>query len=80
MTGNETASAALLRVTTLCIHSPDDDDVPYRLGRRLYESVASGKTFVEIHGSHNEGVLESIDIYIPALDKFITDIFCKEVI
>jgi fermentation-respiration switch protein FrsA (DUF1100 family) len=66
----ETASANT--VPLLCIHSPDDGIVPYRLGRRLYEAAAGGKTFVEISGDHNEGFLESIDVYRPALDEFFT--------
>jgi fermentation-respiration switch protein FrsA (DUF1100 family) len=72
---NSAEAASALTVPTLCVHSPDDGIVPYRLGRRLYESVASEKTFVRIHGGHNEGFLESIDIYRPALDEFITKNF-----
>ena len=69
---NSAEAALALTVPTLCLHSPDDGIVPYRLGRRLYESVASEKTFVELHGGHNSGFLESIDIYRPALDEFLT--------
>ncbi|MDR1138089.1 MAG: lysophospholipase [Synergistaceae bacterium] len=72
---NSAEIASDLTVPVLCLHSPDDNIVPYRLGRRLYESVASEKTFVELHGDHNIGFLESIDIYRPALDKFFTDYF-----
>ncbi|MDR3076963.1 MAG: lysophospholipase, partial [Synergistaceae bacterium] len=60
---NSAEAASALTVPALCVHSPDDGIVPYRLGRRLYEAVASEKTFVQIHGGHNEGFLESIDIY-----------------
>ena len=74
---NSAQAAALLTVPTLCLHSPDDEVVPYSFGRRLYENVASEKTFVELRGDHNHGFLESLDIYIPALDKFITDNFDK---
>jgi fermentation-respiration switch protein FrsA (DUF1100 family) len=67
--------AAALTTPTLCIHSPDDWTVPYRLGKRLYDAVASEKTFVEIRGSHNEGMWDSFDIYRPALDAFLTKHF-----
>jgi pimeloyl-ACP methyl ester carboxylesterase len=69
----ETASE--LTVPTLCFHSPEDRIVPYRLGRRLYESVASDKTFVDLRGDHNEGFLESTDVYNSALDEFFTKYF-----
>jgi fermentation-respiration switch protein FrsA (DUF1100 family) len=69
---NSAEAASALTVPTLCIHSPGDDVVPYQLGRRLYDSVASEKIFVELQGGHNRGFLESIDIYRPALDDFLT--------
>jgi fermentation-respiration switch protein FrsA (DUF1100 family) len=69
---NSAKTASLLTAPVLCIHSPDDSIVPYSLGRRLYDAVASEKTFVEIHGDHNEGFLESFGTYFPALDAFLT--------
>jgi fermentation-respiration switch protein FrsA (DUF1100 family) len=72
---NSAEAASALTVPTLCIHSPDDWTVPYRLGKRLYDAVAGEKTFVEIHGSHNEGFLDSYDVYYPALDAFLTKHF-----
>ena len=72
---NSREAAERLTVPTLCIHSPDDGIVPFREGRRLYEAVAGGKAFVEIHGSHNGGFLQSRAIYVPALDRFLTEHF-----
>ncbi|MDR3320964.1 MAG: alpha/beta hydrolase [Synergistaceae bacterium] len=72
---NSAEAASRLTVPVLSIHSPDDAIVPYRLGKRLYDAAPSPKTFVEIHGGHNGGFLESIDIYRPALDKFLTEIY-----
>ena len=69
---NSAEVASKLKVPTLYFHSPDDDIVPYRLGRRLYEAAAGEKTFVELSGGHNEGFLESTDVYRPALDEFFT--------
>jgi fermentation-respiration switch protein FrsA (DUF1100 family) len=69
---NSAETAAALTVPALFLHSPDDDVVPYRSGRHLYELAAGDKTFVELRGDHNGGFLESIDIYRPALDKFFT--------
>jgi len=38
----------------LVLHSPDDEVVPARLGRRLYEAAPGPKHFVELRGDHNE--------------------------
>jgi fermentation-respiration switch protein FrsA (DUF1100 family) len=72
---NSAEIASELTVPTLCFHSPDDGIVPYRLGRRLYESVAGDKAFVELTGGHNEGFLKSIDVYRFALNEFFTKHF-----
>ena len=72
---NSREAAERLTVPTLCIHSPDDGIVPFREGRRLYEAVAGEKAFVEIRGSHNGGFLRSREIYVPALDRFLTEHF-----
>lgn len=72
---NSREAAERLTVPTLCIHSPDDGVVPFREGRRLYEAVAGEKAFVEIRGSHNGGFLQSREIYVPALERFLTKHF-----
>ncbi|MDR2522520.1 MAG: alpha/beta hydrolase [Synergistaceae bacterium] len=72
---NSAEAARTLTVPALCIHSPDDRLVPYQLGRSLYNAVGSEKTFLEISGGHNEGFLDSIDTYVPALDAFLTKRF-----
>ena len=69
------AIAETLTVPSLHIHSPDDGIVPYSEGVRLYEAKAGEKSFVAIHGDHNDGFLDSIAIYEPALDDFITKHF-----
>ncbi|MCX6830865.1 MAG: alpha/beta hydrolase, partial [candidate division Zixibacteria bacterium] len=40
----------------LVIHSPDDEVIPFELGRRLYGAAIGEKSFVEIKGSHNSGL------------------------
>lgn len=54
----------------LVIHSPEDEVIPFESGRRLYDVIKSEKTFVEIKGSHNGGVLESADILRTAYGDF----------
>jgi fermentation-respiration switch protein FrsA (DUF1100 family) len=43
----------------LFIHSPQDEVIPYRMGRQLYERAQGPKTFLEIQGGHNEGFFVS---------------------
>ena len=69
---NSRSAARRLTVPALCIHSPDDEIVPFKEGRKLYEALAGEKTFLEIHGGHNEGFMESLPVYYPALDAFLT--------
>jgi len=54
----------------LVMHSPQDDIVPFAMGRHLYEAAPRPKTFVELRGSHNDGFLES-PTYEPAIAKFL---------
>lgn len=42
-----------LTVPVMIIHSPDDDIVPFFLGRKLYNSANEPKELVAISGSHN---------------------------
>lgn len=55
----------------LIIHSPDDDLIPFRQGRRLFEAAGEPKEFLEISGSHNEGFLQSAKGYEKGLAKFM---------
>ncbi len=38
----------------LVTHSPDDEIVPYEMGKRLYEAAPEPKRFVRLQGGHNE--------------------------
>ena len=72
---NSAQTAAALTVPALCIHSPDDEIIPYRQGKRIYDAAASEKSFLEIRGDHNGGFLRSYNTYVPALDSFLTEHF-----
>lgn len=56
----------------LFLHSPDDEIVPYALGRRLYQGYDGPKTFEELKGDHNGGYLLTGPTYVDALDRFLT--------
>lgn len=55
----------------LIMHSPQDDIVPFAMGRRLYEAAPEPKTFFEMRGSHNEGFLDIGRAYGEALARFL---------
>jgi len=74
---NSIEAAGAVTVPTLCIHSPDDLLIPYSMGRRLYDAVTGEKMFADIRGGHSFGFLESIDVYRPALDMFLTEYFSR---
>ena len=61
----------------LFIHSKDDDIVPYRFGKKLFELANQPKEFLEIHGLHNDGFLISDDKYINGIDNFLINIIKK---
>ena len=55
----------------LIIHSPDDEIIPFALGRALYEKAAAPKQFLQIRGGHNEGFLVSGELYVQGLRDFL---------
>jgi len=61
------------RVTSplLSIHSPEDEIVPYALGRRVFDAATCEKTFLELSGGHNEGFMTSGRTYTDGLAKFV---------
>ena len=54
----------------LITHSPDDDLVPYKMGRRLYGRAKSTKEFLDLRGGHNELFYLETPEYISALRRF----------
>lgn len=57
----------------LVIHSLDDDIIPYELGRKVYESANSPKSFIILHGDHNSGFINSQPAYEQGLADFISN-------
>jgi alpha-beta hydrolase superfamily lysophospholipase len=49
------------KTPVLSIHSPEDEIIPFELGKKLFEKISSEKTFLAISGSHNEGFYVSKD-------------------
>ena len=55
----------------LMLHSPDDEIIPYRLGKKLYQAANEPRQFVNLKGDHNYGFMLSQPEYEQALDRFI---------
>ena len=55
-------------------HSPDDEIIPYSLGRQLYAAAPSPKQFLEMRGGHNSGFMQSQPEYELGLKRFIGDL------
>ncbi len=62
----------------LIIHSPQDEIVPYTMGKRIYDAANQPKDFLEIKGDHNNGFMESGEIYIDGLYRFLLTHFPDE--
>ena len=59
------------RSPVMVLHSPEDDVIPYDLGRKLFDAALEPKRFVELRGGHNEGFLLSQPDYESALGAFL---------
>ena len=75
---NSMADLADVRLPALFAHSPDDDIIPYPLGRRLYESYKGPKSFFELRGDHNAGYMLMGEAYPEGLDSFLTTLERKD--
>ena len=58
----------------LVLHSPADDIIPFKLGRKVYEAGNNPKTFYELSGDHNSGFMDSQPGYQQALEKFLSSL------
>ncbi|MGD8559629.1 MAG: alpha/beta hydrolase [Gammaproteobacteria bacterium] len=57
----------------LILHSPEDNIIPYNLGRRVFEAANEPKTFFQMKGDHNSGFIESQPEYGQQLETFIAN-------
>lgn len=70
----ETKTAiAAARCPALVVHSPDDDIVPYAMGREIFAAAREPKRFLEISGDHNSGYLTSGERYAQGLAAFLDE-------
>jgi hypothetical protein len=63
----------------LIIHSANDEIIPYKYGQQLFEIANNPKSFLTIHGGHNEGFIVSGKKYSDGIGNFIANILKNEV-
>jgi len=62
---------AKINVPKLCMHSRDDDIIPFSLGKRLFDAASQPKEFMELQGQHNDAFFVSEDKVKTAIEKFL---------
>jgi len=60
---NTLAAVKQLNCPVLIVHSPDDEMIPYKFGRALFEAANEPKLFIELKGTHNEGFYDNGQLY-----------------
>lgn len=63
-----------ITIPKLIIHSVNDEIVPFRLGKKLYECAAEPKEFLEVHGGHNTSFFESESLLKEKIAGFLKKI------
>jgi fermentation-respiration switch protein FrsA (DUF1100 family) len=60
-----------IQVPVLVVHSRDDEIIPFRHGEALFAAANEPKSFLELRGGHNEGIIVSgVDYYQRGLAAF----------
>jgi hypothetical protein len=60
-----------LSAPVLIAHSPQDEIIPFRHGRALFEAAREPKAFIEMRGGHNDGFLYGDPAWVRALGAFL---------
>ena len=55
----------------LIAHSPEDEIIPFELGRALFAAANSPKQFLELAGGHNDGFISMRESWVRVLEDFL---------
>lgn len=66
-----------VKCPVMVIHSRTDGMIAFHHGEKILAAAGEPKRFLEIHGPHNGGFVESDDIYRPALRELFDDVLPK---
>ncbi|HKJ66982.1 MAG TPA: alpha/beta fold hydrolase [bacterium] len=56
----------------LIMHSREDDLIPFRHGKNLYEAAHEPKSFLELRGGHGESIFVSRKEYMEGIERFLS--------
>jgi hypothetical protein len=68
----------VVTVPKLMIHSINDEIIPFRLGKKLYDNAPGPKEFLQIAGGHNSNFFESKDTLRSKISAFIKGLSSKD--
>jgi len=71
------AKIGRVKAPILFMHSPDDTIIPYHHGKELFALAPEPKTFLELHGDHNDGPFVSQRTYTNGLADFLDKTFAR---
>lgn len=55
----------------LVIHSENDEIIPFKLGKKIFEAATPPKQFTQLRGSHNEAIFSDIEKFSSELLAFL---------
>ncbi len=55
----------------LVMHSPEDQVIPFEMGRRLFEAAREPKAFLQMKGGHDESYIDSAPAYAAAVEDLL---------
>lgn len=62
-----------ITIPKLIIHSQDDEIVPFKLGKKLFEAAPPPKEFYEMQGGHNEAFFTAMEEYSSKINNFLSN-------
>ncbi len=71
---NALAAIREIQCPVLIVHSQEDEIVPFRHGRKLFDAANEPRVFLEISGSHNDGFITSSNVYLNGLKAFLDQV------
>ncbi|MCK4995128.1 MAG: alpha/beta hydrolase [Candidatus Omnitrophica bacterium] len=61
-----------ITIPKLIIHSQDDEIVPFKLGKKLFEAAPQPKEFYQMQGGHNDAFFMAMEEYSSKIDNFLS--------
>lgn len=68
---NVVESIQQVNAPLLVLHSPEDEIMPFHLGKKVFEAANQPKRFVRLRGDHNYGFIKSQPDYEQALKSWL---------